>query len=234
MFQPQFEVASGALVGAEALARWQHDELGEIGANQLFASADRCDLREELSQHLQEQAIRAAAKWPAALNNLKLSVNMGPEELTAEFADQLADFLVETEFVAERLTLELTEESLVRDIEKAAEQLALLRTKGISVALDDFGTGYSSLAYLKMLPLDYLKLDKGMTPDIMGEEKDRIVLRAIIAMGQALGLKIIAEGVETLEELEMLSAEGCDFYQGFLASPPLTPSEFEKFALRSN
>ena len=141
---------------------------------------------------------------------------------------------METEFVAERLTLELTEESLVRDVDKAAEQLALLREKGISVALDDFGTGYSSLAYLKMLPLDYLKLDKGMTPDIMGEEKDRIVLRAIIAMGQALGLKIIAEGVETLEELEMLSAEGCDFYQGFLASPPLTPSEFEKFALRSN
>lgn len=234
MFQPQFEVASGALVGAEALARWHHEELGEIGANQLFASADRCDLREELSQHLQEQAIRAAAKWPAALNNLKLSVNMGPEELTAEFADQLADFLVETEFDAERLTLELTEESLVRDVDKAAEQLALLREKGITVALDDFGTGYSSLAYLKMLPLDYLKLDKGMTPDIMGEEKDRIVLRAIIAMGQALGLKIIAEGVETLEELEMLSAEGCDFYQGFLASPPLTPSEFEKFALRSN
>ena len=234
MLQPQFEVASGALVGAEALARWHHEELGEIGADQLFASADRCDLREELSQHLQEEAIRAAANWPVALGNLKLSVNMGPEELNAEYADQLSDFLVETGFDAKRLTLELTEESLVRDVDKASKQLEMLREAGISVALDDFGTGYSSLAYLKMLPLDYLKLDKGMTPDIMGEGKDRIVLRAIIAMGQALGLKIIAEGVEGEDELAMLRAEDCDYYQGFLASPPLTPLEFEKFALRSN
>jgi len=234
MLQPQFEVASGTLIGAEALARWHHQELGEIGADQLFASADRCDLREELSQLLQEEAIRAAVNWPAALNNLKLSVNMGPEELGIKYADQLSDFLVETGFDASRLTLELTEESLVRDMEKASKQLELLRERGISVALDDFGTGYSSLAYLKMLPLDYLKLDKGMTPDITGEDKDRIVLRAIIAMGKALGLKIIAEGVESEEELAMLRAEDCDYFQGFLASPPLTPAEFEKFAMRSN
>jgi diguanylate cyclase len=130
--------------------------------------------------------------------------------------------------------LELTEESLVRDIELASAQLERLRDIGIRIAVDDFGTGYSSLAYLKALPLDYLKLDKGMTPDISGTGKDRIVLRAIIAMGKALGLKVIAEGVESENELEMLQAEGCDYFQGFLRSPPLSAADFEHYAMLAN
>ncbi len=234
MLQPQFEVSTGRLVGAEALARWHHETLGEIGADQLFASADRCDLREELSQLLQAEAIRAAARWPAGLDDLKLSVNLGADELNADYVEALLALLKETQLPLERLTLELTEESLVRDLDSAAKQLEELRALGISIALDDFGTGYSSLAYLKTLPLDFLKLDKGMTPDITGDGKERIVLRAIIAMAQALGLKIIAEGIESEEELEMLRAEGCDYAQGFLMSVPLSPQDFEDFALRSN
>ena len=234
LMQPQFAVSSGHLVGAEALARMHHAELGEIGAAQLFAAADRCDLREELSHIIQAEAIRLASKWPAALNDLRLSVNLGAEELTEGYTARLLDLLEIAGFPAERLTLELTEESLVRDIAVAAAQLEQLRTKHIRIAVDDFGTGYSSLAYLKDLPLDYLKIDKGMTPDISGTGKDRIVLRAIIAMGQALGLKIIAEGVERAEELEMLKAEGCDFFQGYLRSEPLSADEFERFALLSN
>ena len=234
LMQPQFAVSSGHLVGAEALARMHHAELGEIGAAQLFAAADRCDLREELSHIIQAEAIRLASKWPAALNDLRLSVNLGAEELTEGYTARLLDLLEIAGFPAERLTLELTEESLVRDIAIAAAQLEQLRTKHIRIAVDDFGTGYSSLSYLKDLPLDYLKIDKGMTPDISGTGKDRIVLRAIIAMGQALGLKIIAEGVERAEELEMLKAEGCDFFQGYLRSEPLSADEFERFALLSN
>jgi diguanylate cyclase (GGDEF)-like protein len=234
VFQPQFEVNSGHLVGVEALARMQHDELGEIGADQLFAAADRCDLREELSHIIQAEAIALAAKWPAALDDLRLSLNLGAEELTESYCKKLEAILLDTGFVAERLTLELTEESLVRNIELATTLLEQLRAKHIRIAVDDFGTGYSSLAYLKDLPLDYLKIDKGMTPDISGTGKDRIVLRAIIAMGQALGLKIIAEGVEREEELEMLKAEGCDLFQGYLRSVPLNADDFEKFALRSN
>jgi diguanylate cyclase len=234
VMQPQFDVHSGHLIGAEALARMPHDELGEIGAGQLFASADRCDLREELSHIIQEEAIRLASSWPAALNDLRLSVNLGAEELTEGYTVRLLEVLRKAGFPPERLTLELTEESLVRDIDVAAAQLEQLRAKYIRIAVDDFGTGYSSLSYLKDLPLDYLKIDKGMTPDISGTGKDRIVLRAIIAMGQALGLKIIAEGVERTEELEMLKAEGCDFFQGYLRSEPLPADEFEQFALRSN
>jgi diguanylate cyclase len=234
VMQPQFEVRSGHLVGAEALARMQHDELGEVGAGQLFAAADRCDLREELSHIIQAEAIALAARWPAGLSDLRLSVNLGAEELTEGYTARLLDLLRQTGFPAERLTLELTEESLVRDIAVAASQLEQLRGKHIRIAVDDFGTGYSSLSYLKDLPLDYLKIDKGMTPDISGTGKDRIVLRAIIAMGQALGLKIIAEGVERNEELEMLKAEGCDYFQGYLRSEPLSADEFERFALLSN
>jgi diguanylate cyclase len=234
VLQPQFEVATGRLIGAEALARLQHKDLGEIGAAQLFAAADRCDLREELSNVIQQEAIAIAAKWPAALGDLRLAVNLGAEELGEGYSGRLLALLARTGFAANRLTLELTEESLVRDIDLASDELEQLRAKNIQIAVDDFGTGYSSLAYLKTLPLDYLKIDKSMTPDISGTGKDRIVLRAIIAMAKALELKIIAEGVEREEELAMLKAEGCDYFQGYLRAPPLSPEEFERFALRSN
>lgn len=234
VFQPQFEVVSGRLTGAEALARLNHPTLGEIGAAELFASADRCDLREELSHHIQRAAIGIAAQWPAALDQLRLAVNLGAEELGDAYAAHLLDLLHAVGFPPERLTLELTEEGLVRNIGLAAAQLSILRERRIRIALDDFGTGYSSLAYLKTLPLDYLKIDKSMTPDIGGSGKDRIVLRAIIAMGKALGLEIIAEGVERAEELAMLRAEECDYFQGFLRSPPLAPPDFVNLALRSD
>jgi diguanylate cyclase len=234
MLQPQFEVATGRLVGAEALTRLQNKDLGEIGAVQLFAAADRCDLREELSDLIQRSALAIAAAWPAALSNLRLAVNLGAGELDESFSVRMFGLLNETGFDAGRLTLEVTEESLIRDIDKASEQLTILREHKIQVAVDDFGTGYSSLAYLKTLPLDYLKIDKGMTPDIIGTGKDRIVLRAIIAMAKALELKIIAEGVEREEELEMLKIEGCDYFQGYLKSRPSTAEAFERFALRSN
>jgi diguanylate cyclase len=234
MLQPQFVVINGQLSGAEALARWHHPEHGEIGAARLFAAADRCDLREELSHLIQEEAIAIASRWPAALDGLRLSVNLGAGELGEGYSERILAVLAKTGFPTDRLTLELTEESLVRDIDSAAVQLEKLRATGIRIAVDDFGTGYSSLAYLKTLPLDYLKIDKGMTPDLGGTGKDRIVLRAIIAMGKALGLGIIAEGVEHEAELEMLKAEDCDFFQGYLCSPALLPADFEAFAMRSN
>ena len=229
--QPQFAVLDGHMVGAEALARWHHPKLGEIGAAQLFAAADRVDLREELSRLIQRKAIGIAAGWDGGLSDLRLAVNLGAEELGESYSERLVALLAETGFDPRRLTLELTEESLVRDIGLAASQLERLRARGVRIAVDDFGTGYSSLAYLKALPLDYLKIDKSMTPDIAGTGKDRIVLRAIIAMGKAIGLSVIAEGVETQSELEMLRAEGCDYFQGFLRSPPLAADEFERFAL---
>ena len=228
--QPQFEVASGRMVGAEALARLNDPDLGQISASALFAAADRCDLREELSHNIQQEAIALAAHWPTTLGNLRLSVNLGAEELSDGFGARLGELLDRTGFAADRLTIELTEEGLIRDLDRTSAQLQLLRAKGVRVAVDDFGTGYSSLAYLKALPLDYLKIDKGMTPDIVGTGKDRVILRAIIAMAKALGLAIIAEGVQRLEELEMLRSEGCDYFQGYLRASALSPVDFERFA----
>ncbi|MCC6478258.1 MAG: EAL domain-containing protein [Sphingomonadaceae bacterium] len=228
-FQPQFDVASGRLVGAEALARWTHPDFGEIGAAELFAAADRCDLREELSYAIQKQAVGYAAAWPAA-GSLHLSINLGAEELADDHAARLLAILDEAGFAFNRLTVELTEESIVRDFDLALSQLDMLRSRGVSVAIDDFGTGYSSLAYLKSLPLDYLKIDKGMTADISANPRDLIVLRAIIALGKALDLRIIAEGVEKAGQLDMLRAEGCDYFQGYLRSPPLSASQFQLFA----
>ena len=120
-----------------------------------------------------------------------------------------------------RLTLELTEESLVADLGSAVAALAGLRAKGISTAIDDFGTGYSSLAYLKSLPLDYLKIDRSLAQDIAGSARDRVIVRGVIEMARSLDMAVIAEGVETTEQLALLAAEGCNFYQGFLCSPPL-------------
>lgn len=230
MLQPQFRVDDGALYGAEALARLHHPGLGEIGAAQLFAAADRCDLRAELSGIILSRAIEIVGAWPASLGNLRIALNLGAEELGDGYGVRLLSQLQKNGVAPERLTLELTEESLVRDLDVAATQLQELRGYGIRIALDDFGTGYSSLAYLKMLPLDYLKIDKDMTADIVGNGRDKIILRAIIALAKALNLQIIAEGVEYSGELELLKLEGCDYYQGFLAAPPLSPEKFEQFA----
>jgi len=185
-------------MGAEALARWHHPELGELGADELFSAADRCDLREELSYAIQRQAVSHALDWPNMVQPLRLSINLGAEELADDHAERLLTILDESGFPCERLTVELTEESIVRDFDLAMAQLQMLRSKNVSVAIDDFGTGYSSLAYLKSLPVDYLKIDKGMIAEISGNPRDLIVLRAIIALGKALDLKIIAEGVEKI------------------------------------
>jgi EAL domain-containing protein (putative c-di-GMP-specific phosphodiesterase class I) len=131
----------------------------------------------------------------------------------------------ESGFAPERLTVEVTESGLIEDLAGAAALLARLRSGGLRVAIDDFGTGYSSLAYLKALPLDYLKIDKRLSQDIAGSTRDRIVVRSVIDMARSLGLGVIAEGVETEEQLALLAGEGCTLYQGFLCAPPLTSTE---------
>jgi EAL domain-containing protein (putative c-di-GMP-specific phosphodiesterase class I) len=131
----------------------------------------------------------------------------------------------ESGFDPKRLTVEVTEDGLIEDLGAAARLLAELREGGLRVAIDDFGTGYSSLAYLKALPLDYLKIDKRLSDDISGSARDRIVVRGVIDMARSLGLEVIAEGVESEEQLGLLAREGCTLYQGFLCAPPVTADE---------
>jgi diguanylate cyclase (GGDEF)-like protein len=222
LFQPQVAIASRRIVGVEALARWRHPEHGELGAAILFGVAERSDYLVQLSDHVQRKAIAAAAAWPGALAGLRLSVNITSADIVRPgFADQFLALVRESGFAPARLTVEVTESGLIEDLAAAATLLARLREGGLRVAIDDFGTGYSSLAYLKALPLDYLKIDKRLVEDIEGGARDQVVVRSVIDMARSLGLEVIAEGVETESQLALLAREGCTLYQGFLCSPPV-------------
>ena len=222
LFQPQVSVTSGRIVGVEALARWQHPAFGELSAGTLFNVAERSDYLIQLSDHVQAKAIRTAAGWPESLGGLRLAVNVTAADIVRPgFAAHFRERVRDSGFDPARLTVEVTESGLIEDLAAAGKLLADLREGGLRVAIDDFGTGYSSLAYLKALPLDYLKIDKRLCEDISGSARDRIVVRSVIDMARSLGLEVIAEGVETQEQLALLAREGCGLYQGFLCSPPI-------------
>ena len=217
LFQPQIEVSSGKMIGVEALARWRHPDHGDLGANTLFAVAGRSDYLLTLSQHVQHRALAIAAAWPVALSTLRLAINLTANDIAvAGFADTFLVMVDASGFPRSRLTVEITESGLIDNLESAADVFATLRAGGVRVAIDDFGTGYSSLAWLKALPLDYLKIDKDLAQDITGTTRDRVVVRGVIDMARSLGLAVVAEGVETEEQLALLAAEGCNYWQGFL------------------
>jgi len=223
LFQPQINVANGRLIGVEALARWRHPRLGEIDAPTLFAVAERSGRLLALSRHVQRTALAEVARWPAALGHLRVAINVTSVDIAeADFADRFIAKLAASGVDHARVTVEITESGLIEDLTTAARLLTELRANGLRVAIDDFGTGYSSLAYLKALPLDYLKIDKQMSQDIEGSPRDRVVVRGVIDMARALGLAVIAEGVETERQLSLLAQEGCNYYQGYLYAPAVT------------
>ena len=229
LFQPQFRLADGRLTGAEALARWDHAALGRIGAATLFAVAERSDQTAALGRHIAERALTTAARWPREAD-LRLSLNLTAAELAlSSCAATLDNALASSGFDPCRLTLEVTEQSLLVDLEAAANTLRALAGRGMRIALDDFGSGFANFRYLKLLPLDYLKLDHTLTDDVAGDPRDRAILRAIVAMARALDLEVIAEGVEDEEQRVLLAAEGCSYFQGFLRAGPLRAQDFERF-----
>lgn len=220
LFQPQFSCVSGAVVGAEALARWQHPTLGEIGARDLFAVAERAALVAPLSRHVVARALEDAATWPEALS---LSLNITPEELGEErFAADFAALIGKSDIAPSRLMLEITEDLLLRNLPQAASALKALRGLGFRTALDDFGAGFCNFRYLRELPLDALKLDKAMVEGVPADATALAVLRAIVALAKALGLAVYAEGIEDEIQRAAITAEGCDFWQGFLRAQPMS------------
>jgi len=222
LFQPQFAMSDDRIAGVEALARWQHPVHGAIGASSLFAIAERSDFLLPLSAHIQATALAEAGRWPASLSHLRVSVNVTAADLTQpDFLERMIEQIGQSGVERGRVTLEITESGLIENLDGAALLLAALREAGMAVAIDDFGTGYSSLAYLKSLPLDYLKIDSALAQDIAGSPRDRIIVRAIIDMARSLDLGVIAEGVETEAQLALLARAGCDSYQGFLRAPPM-------------
>ena len=223
LFQPQFSCSTGAVVGAEALARWQHPTLGEIGARDLFAIAERAALVAPLSRHVVARALEDASHWP---DELTVSLNITPEELgDPRFAADFAESIAKSEIAPQRLMLEITEDLLVRNIEQASAALKALRGLGFRTALDDFGAGFCNFRYLRELPLDAIKLDKIMVDGIPGDTKALAVLRAIMALAKALDLSIYAEGIENDVQRATIKAEGCDYWQGFLRAQPMKSEE---------
>lgn len=219
-FQPQFACEDGRIVGAEALARWQHPSFGEIGARDLFDAAAKAGMAEELPRHVLSLAIAKAGDWPPGL---RLSLNVTPKQLLSEgFLARITAELKDSGLDPKQVTLEITEELLLDDLDLAARRLAPLREMGIQIALDDFGAGFCNFDYLKRLPLDALKLDRSMVQGIASDERDLAVLRAIATLAQVLGLDVVAEGIETEEQRRAVVAEGCAYWQGFLGAEPLT------------
>jgi EAL domain-containing protein (putative c-di-GMP-specific phosphodiesterase class I) len=219
LFQPQFAAADSALLGAEALARWQHPENVLIGGEELFEAAGRAHLVGRLSRHVASAALAAAALWAG---DLRLSLNVTAADLSeAGFVHTIASALARTGFSPERLTLEITEQVLVADLDRSADRLQQLTDLGIRIALDDFGAGFCNFGYLKRLPLHYLKLDRSMVEGIVENPRDLAVLRGILSMARALGLEVIAEGIEREAQLEVIAREGCAAWQGFLGARPV-------------
>ena len=226
VFQPQIDPATGEVGGAEALARWDR----VAGAEALFERAAAAGLSERLSRLVQHKALRAAAAWEGPLRRLAVSVNLLADEILQEgYVDWLLDEVRAVGIDPKRVTIEITETALLSDLETVAANLERIRGAGIKVALDDFGTGYASLAYLGSLPLDALKIDRGLIARIGTSERDRIVVRSIFSLARELGITVIVEGVECTSQLVLLAEWGCDLYQGFLGAGALDEQELSRF-----
>ena len=230
LFQPQFSLADDHLTGAEALARWNHSQLGRIGAGALFAIAERADHVGPLSRHIAAKALWAAREWP---DELRLSINVTAADLAfGSYVRQMLDLVRESGFAPRRLTLEITEQALISDVALAAQMMAELGAQGIRIALDDFGAGFCNFRYLKVLPIHYLKLDRSMIEGVTSDKRDVAVLRAIVAMAKALDIRVIAEGVENEGQRVVVAREGCAYYQGFLRAQPMHREKFARMAAR--
>jgi len=227
-YQPQLDMINGRIIGAEALVRWQSPTEGLIPPIHFIPIAEETGLILTIGEWVLRETCRQGQRWKAAgFLPLTLAVNVSPQQFRrCDINKLVATVLAETGFPAGQLELELTESGLMENQDKAVEVLNNLRAQGIRLAIDDFGTGYSSLAYLKRFPVDVLKIDKSFIDDIPHLQDDMEITATIIAMGHTLGFKVLAEGVETQEQLDFLRKKGCDAYQGYFASKPIPAEDF--------
>jgi diguanylate cyclase (GGDEF)-like protein/PAS domain S-box-containing protein len=231
-YQPKFEIGSKRIMGAEALVRWLHPQRGLIQPAEFIPLAESTGLIVALGEWVLEEACTQAAQWMrAGLPPFRLAVNVSAREFSASLPSRVAATLDRHGLEPSWLELEITESTLMRDIERVIDIMDQITALGVSLSLDDFGTGYSSLSYLKRFPIDTLKIDRSFTTGIPEDGNDCAIASTIISIGQQLGHRVIAEGVETSEQLEFLRGAGCDEVQGYLFSRPLAAGAFEQ-ALR--
>jgi diguanylate cyclase (GGDEF)-like protein/PAS domain S-box-containing protein len=236
-YQPKVDFKTGAIAGAEALLRWTHPNLGAVSPAQFIPVAEECGLIAPIGRWVVRQACEQARTWArSGLPAVTMAVNVSAREFRGEtFLKQLLETLRETGLDPSLLELELTESVLMKHANSAASILQTLRNSGVQVAVDDFGTGYSSLSYLRKFPIDALKIDQSFVGRIGVTADDASIVTAVISMAQSLRLRVIAEGVETLEQSTFLQAHACDEAQGYYFSRPVPAEEFARllrFGLR--
>jgi len=219
VFQPQAEARTGVIKGFEALLRWNHPIHGYVPPNQFIPAAEACGAIEGIGAFVLRKALALAAGWP---RHLRVAVNVSPAQIVhADFAELVESVLGETGVDASRLEIEVTESLFIYDADTALETLNRLKALGVSVAMDDFGTGYSSLSTLRSFPFDRIKIDRSFIGDMVSNKDAAAIVNSIMTLGKAIGRRVIAEGVETAEQLELLKKQGCNEVQGFLIGKPL-------------
>lgn len=226
-YQPKQRLRDNAIVGMEALLRWDSNEFGSVPPIRFIPLLEQSGGIIEIGEWVMRQAVLQAKTWlDAGLRHIRVSVNISPRQFRQkDLAERILATLKETGLPAELLELELTESMLI-DNEWATRTLATLKASGIYLSLDDFGTGYSSLSYLRQYPFDVLKIDRSFVQDINIDLGDNALVQAIIAMAHSLGIEVIAEGVETLDQLMFLKSHGCDEIQGYWLGKPMPPEKF--------
>jgi diguanylate cyclase (GGDEF)-like protein/PAS domain S-box-containing protein len=229
-YQPQVDLKSGRIVGMEALARWTHPALGNVPPTEFIPVAEETGLILPIGEWVLRQACRQIKAWhESGFHKLQIAVNLSGKQLRQkDFPERVREILRETKLESRYLDLELTESLLMVDTEETAGITHALRALGVSFSVDDFGTGYSSLAYLKRFPIDVLKIDRSFVRDIATDPNDVAIVKTVIAMAHTLGMRVIAEGVETFDQLEFLRHQGCDGTQGYYCSAPLSAEEFSE------
>jgi EAL domain-containing protein (putative c-di-GMP-specific phosphodiesterase class I)/CheY-like chemotaxis protein len=225
-YQPQVSLSTGAIVGFEALLRWQHPELGLIAPGRFIGMAEETGLILPIGEWVLRRACEQSCAWQReGLPAVPVSVNLSARQFSEHIAETVGRILAETGLDPRLLELELTESASMEDPQKTFEILRQLKDMGVRLAIDDFGTGYSNLNYLKRFPVDRLKLDQSFVHDITSDPDDLSISRAVIAMAHGLRLEVIAEGVETTGQLALLAEHGCDEIQGYLFSRPVSAPE---------
>jgi len=231
----QVQMAGNLVTGAEALLRWQHPARGLVPPGEFISVIEETGLILPVGQWVLETACQQLADWAgqADMSHLTVAVNISAYQINHEdFVDQVLMALERSGAKPERLKLELTESLLVNNVEEIIGKMTALKAKGVGFSLDDFGTGYSSLSYLKRLPLDQLKIDQSFVRDILTDPNDAAIAKMIVVLADSLGLKVIAEGVETEAQREALAQQGCHAYQGYLFSRPVPIADFESYVRR--
>jgi EAL domain-containing protein (putative c-di-GMP-specific phosphodiesterase class I) len=226
-YQPKVDLRSGRIAGVEALIRWTHPTRGAIAPAQFIPVAEDCGLIIPLGAWVLREACQQAREWArAGLPPTTMAVNVSAMEFREEgFLTGLFEILDETGLDPRLLELELTESVLMKRAASTASILQILREAGVKVAIDDFGTGYSSLSYLRKFPVDTLKVDQSFVRQISTDRDDTAIVTAVIGMARSLNLRVVAEGVETAEQLAFLQAHECDEAQGFFFSRPLAAEQ---------